>query len=318
MYCKHTPFFSIHPASAVHRRFHAFAIKHIENSRNYCIFAVMNAIDNTIGPIGVFDSGYGGLTILRDMRRLLPQYDYLYLGDNARAPYGNRSFDLVYRFTLQSVKALFKNGCRLVILACNTASAKALRTIQQRDLPHIDPTRRVLGIIRPTVEILDTLSNSRHVGIMGTCGTIGSKSYDIETAKLHPDFTINGHACPMWVPLVENGEASRPGADYFVKQEIDALMEQDPLIDAIILACTHYPLLIDKIRQYTPAGVNIVTQGEIVARSLSDYLGRHPEIASRCSMTGTARYLTTENAERFTDMASMFMGETITATHIEL
>lgn len=278
----------------------------------------MNDVDNMTGPIGVFDSGYGGLTILRDMRRVLPQYDYLYLGDNARAPYGNRSFDLVYRFTLQSVKALFERGCRLVILACNTASAKALRTIQQRDLPGIDPGRRVLGIIRPTVEILDRLSGTHHVGIMGTRGTIGSRSYDIETAKLHPSFTVTGHACPMWVPLVENGEATSPGADYFIKQEIDRLMQRDNLIDTIILACTHYPLLLDKIRQYTPADVNIVTQGEIVARSLADYLERHPEIASVCSRSGTARYLTTESAERFTDMASLFMGEAVTASHIEL
>lgn len=278
----------------------------------------MNDTENIKGPIGVFDSGYGGLTILRDMRRLLPDYDYLYLGDNARAPYGNRSFDLVYRFTLESVKALFDRGCSLVILACNTASAKALRTIQQRDLPAIDPSRRVLGIIRPTVERLDELSQSGHIGILGTRGTIGSRSYDMETAKLHPDFTVTGHACPMWVPIVENGEADSDGADFFVRKEIDALMSRDSLIDTIILACTHYPLLIDKIRQYTPTGVNIVTQGEIVARSLADYLNRHPEIARRCSTTGSASYLTTESSDRFTDMASLFMGEPVAASHIEL
>lgn len=278
----------------------------------------MNGYNNIEGPIGVFDSGYGGLTILRDMCRVLPDYDYLYLGDNARAPYGNRSFELVYRFTLQSVKALFERGCSLVILACNTASAKALRTIQQRDLPRIDSTRRVLGIIRPTVERLDELSPRGHVGIMGTRGTISSQSYDIETAKLHPSFTVTGHACPMWVPLVENGEASGPGADYFVKQEIDRLLSRDHLIDTIVLACTHYPLLLDKIQQYTPGDVRIVTQGEIVARSLADYLVRHPEIAARCSTGGTASYLTTESADRFTDMASLFMGEPVTASHIEL
>lgn len=278
----------------------------------------MNDTENIKGPIGVFDSGYGGLTILRDMRRLLPDYDYLYLGDNARAPYGNRSFDLVYRFTLESVKALFDRGCSLVILACNTASAKALRTIQQRDLPAIDPSRRVLGIIRPTVERLDELSQSGHIGILGTRGTIGSRSYDMETAKLHPDFTVTGHACPMWVPIVENGEADSDGADFFVRKEIDALMSRDSLIDTIILACTHYPLLIDKIREYTPAGINIVTQGEIVARSLADYLNRHPEITRRCSTTGSASYLTTESSDRFTDMASLFMGEPVAASHIEL
>lgn len=278
----------------------------------------MEPNNQDIGPIGVFDSGYGGLTILRDMRRALPQYDYLYLGDNARAPYGNRSFELVYRFTTESVKALFERGCRLVILACNTASAKALRTIQQIDLPRIDPSRRVLGIIRPTVEKLGELSRTRHVGIMGTRGTISSQSYEIETAKLHPSFTVTGHACPMWVPLVENGEAASDGADYFVKQEIDRLTARDPEIDSIILACTHYPLLLDKIRRYTPGGIDIVTQGEIIAHSLADYLERHPEIESRCSRSGQAEYLTTESAERFTDMATLFMGEPVTASHIEL
>lgn len=270
------------------------------------------------GPIGFFDSGYGGLTILRQVREALPEYDYLYLGDNARAPYGNRSFELVYNFTLQCVKRLFDSGCRLVILACNTASAKALRTIQQRDLPRLDATRRVLGVIRPTVEILDSLSSSRHVGVMGTRGTIDSRSYDMETAKLHPGFAVTGHACPMWVPLVENGEADGPGADYFVKKEVDALLARDPLVDCIVLACTHYPLLYDKIRKYTPAGIEIVTQGEIVARSLADYLGRHPEMDERCSRGGTVSYLTTENADRFTGMASLFMGEPVISNHIEL
>lgn len=282
----------------------------------------MNTSDINImasgGPIGVFDSGYGGLTILREMRHLLPEYDYLYLGDNARAPYGNRSFDLVYKFTLQSVKALFERGCVLVILACNTASAKALRSIQQRDLPHIDPSRRVLGIIRPTVEALDSLSESGHVGILGTRGTIGSRSYELEAAKLQPDFTITGHACPMWVPLVENGEADSPGADFFVKKEINAIMTADPEIDTLVLGCTHYPLLLNKIKQYTPANIGIITQGRIVADSLADYLRRHPEISSRCTRGGNASFLTTESIDRFSDMASIFMGEHVDATHIEL
>ncbi len=283
----------------------------------YFCTMLMESDKHITGPIGVFDSGYGGLTILRDMRLLLPQYDYLYLGDNARAPYGNRSFELVYRFTLESVEALFDRGCRLVILACNTASAKALRSIQQRDLPMIDPTRRVLGIIRPTVEKLGELSHSHHVGIMGTRGTISSRSYEIETAKLHPSFTVTGHACPMWVPLVENGEAYSDGADYFIKKEIDALISGDPEIDALILACTHYPLLLDKIKRYTPPHISIVTQGEIIAHSLEDYLHRHPEIDSRCSRSGRVEYLTTESAGRFSDMASLFMGEPAQASHIE-
>lgn len=272
----------------------------------------------TSGPIGVFDSGYGGLTILRDMVRALPQYDYIYLGDNARAPYGNRSFDLVYKFTLQAVKALFEHNCQIVILACNTASAKALRTIQQRDLPAIDPSRRVLGIIRPTVEVLDTMSHSKHVGILGTRGTIDSHSYELEAAKLHPSFSITGHACPMWVPLVENGEADSPGADYFVQREIKQILHSDNEIDALILACTHYPLLINKIRQYTPPHVNIVTQGDIVARSLADYLKRHRELATRCTTGGTQTFLTTESVERFTLMSNMFMNTSIQATHIDL
>ncbi len=270
------------------------------------------------GPIGVFDSGYGGLTILDEIRRQLPQYDYMYLGDNARAPYGNRSFELVYQFTLESVKALFDRGCQLVILACNTASAKALRSIQQRDLPGIDPSRRVLGIIRPTVEHLPEITRSRHVGLLGTRGTVTSGSYEMETAKLFPDIVVNSHACPMWVPLVENGEARSDGADYFVKKELDSLLSRDPDIDAIILGCTHYPLLLDKIRKFAPAGVKIVTQGHIVAPSLKDYLSRHPEMETRCSRGGTVTFLTTESAPRFSDMATLFLGQKLTATHIDL
>lgn len=261
------------------------------------------------GPIGVFDSGYGGLTILRDMVSRLPGYRYMYLGDNARAPYGSRSFDVVYRFTLEAVRYLFDAGCPLVILACNTASAKALRSIQQRDLPQIDATRRVLGIIRPTVEVLGDVTRTGHIGILGTPGTIRSGSYDIEVAKLYPDFKVTGHACPMWVPLVEYGEADRPGADYFVRQEVEALFARDPDIDTIVLGCTHYPLLIDKIRQYVPAGVRLLTQGEIVADSLADYLRRHPEMERRIARTDTVAvsYLTTEIPERFDPLASLFM-----------
>ncbi len=270
------------------------------------------------GPIGVFDSGYGGLTILRELRERLPEYDYLYLGDNARAPYGNRSFELVYRFTLESVRTLFERGCHLVILACNTASAKALRTIQQNDLPLIDPERRVLGIIRPTVERLEGLTRSGHVGILGTRGTVASRSYEMEAAKLSPGLTVTGHACPMWVPLVENGEARSEGADYFVRKDIRQLIGQDPLIDTVILGCTHYPLLLDKIRRELPEGVEAVTQGGIVAESLADYLRRHPEMERKLSRGGEAVYLTTEQSEKFTGMASLFLGEPVAGRHIEL
>lgn len=270
------------------------------------------------GPIGIFDSGYGGLTILREIRRALPEYDYLYLGDNARAPYGDRSFDVVYRFTLQAVEALFAQGCPLVILACNTASAKALRTIQQNDLPHIDPSRRVLGIIRPTVERIGELTSSGSVGILGTSGTISSRSYDLEIQKLYPEFKVSGHACPMWCPIVENHEAESPGADYFVKKDLDALFSMDADIDTVILACTHYPLLLGKIRSYSRPGVKIVTQGEIVAQSLSDYLRRHPEIARRCTRGATTRYLTTENPEKFAEIARVFLSEPVEPHRITL
>ncbi len=271
-----------------------------------------------MGPIGVFDSGFGGLSILRDVRRELPQYDYLFLGDNARAPYGSRSYQLVYEFTLQAVKYLFARGCRLVILACNTASAKALRTIQQRDLPTLDPTRRVLGVIRPTAEQAGVLSRTGHVGVFGTPGTIASGSYDIEIKKLHPGFHVYGHACPMWVPLVENRESDGPGADYFVKKDVDALLSQSPLIDAVILGCTHYPLLLDKIRRYVPEGVKIVGQGDIVARSLRDYLRRHPEMECRLRRGGACEYLTTEEPAKFSPLASVFVREPVDASHVTL
>lgn len=270
------------------------------------------------GPIGVFDSGYGGLTILSEIRSLLPEYDYIYLGDNARAPYGVRSFDIVYKFTLQAVGYLFNQGCNLVILACNTASAKALRTIQQNDLPLLkDPSKRVLGVIRPTVENLGIRTKNGKIGIFGTVGTIQSHSYDIEISKMYPGFNIYGHACPMWVPLVENKEASGDGADYFVKKDINNLMKECSDIDTIILGCTHYPLIVDKIKKYIPENVNIVMQGDIIANSLKDYLIRHPEMEARCSKNKKCEYLTTESEEKFKEMASVFLNENIDATQID-
>lgn len=272
----------------------------------------------SLGPIGVFDSGYGGLTILRDLRKTLPQYDYLYLGDNARAPYGSRSFDVVYRYTLEAVRELFSRGCPLVILACNTASAKALRSVQQRDLPEIDPTRRVLGVIRPTVEILGDVSLTKHVGVLGTPGTVASHSYQIETGKLFPDMKVTEQACPLWAAIVESSEAESEGADYFVKKRIDALMARDPQIDTLVLGCTHYPLLIDKIRKYAPAGTKILQQGHLVADSLKDYLHRHPEMECRLSRGGSAEYLTSENPQKFDELASLFTNERVHSTHCPL
>lgn len=270
------------------------------------------------GPIGVFDSGYGGLTILDKIRKRLPGYDYIYLGDNARAPYGTRSFEVVYQFTLEAVKALFDMGCPLVILACNTASAKALRSIQQRDLPLMDPTRRVLGVIRPTVEQVPAMSRSGHVGIFATSGTIRSGSYPLELKKISPDLEVSGEACPMWVSLVENKEAEGPGADYFVKKHVDILMAADPQIDTVILGCTHYPLLEDKIRSYLPEGVKVVAQGDIVADSLADYLMRHPEMEERLSKGEGCRFLTTESEEKFADFGSLFLKEDITVEHFTI
>lgn len=270
------------------------------------------------GPIGIFDSGYGGLTILRQIRLLMPQYDYLYLGDNARAPYGTRSFDIVYEFTLQAVRYLFEQGCHLVILGCNTASAKALRSIQQNDLPKMDPQRRVLGVIRPTVEVVGTISKSRHVGIMATSGTVRSATYELEIAKLHPDIQVTGEACPMWVPLVENDEYDSPGADYFVKKNIDNLFVRDPQIDSVILGCTHYPLLMNKISRYMPSGVHVIEQGFYVADSLRDYLNRHPEMGAQVTCGGTTRFLTTEQAEAFQSNAAAFMSEPLTAKRVYL
>ena len=278
----------------------------------------MATLPSAPGPIGIFDSGYGGLTILHGIRQLLPQYDYLYLGDNARAPYGTRSFDVVYEFTRQAVVRLFEMGCHLVILGCNTASAKALRTIQQNDLPKLDANRRVLGIIRPTAEIIGSITHSRHVGIFATEGTIKSESYNLEIHKFFPDIIVNGVACPFWVPLVEYNEADSPGADYFVKKRIDQLMRMDADIDTIILGCTHYPLLLPKIHKYIPRGIRIIAQGEYVAESLQHYFQRHPEIEQRCTQGGQVHYLTTENPEKFKEQAQIFLHEPVEVENITL
>lgn len=261
------------------------------------------------GPIGVFDSGYGGLTILSKIRELLPSYDYLYLGDNARAPYGSRSFEVVYEFTLQAVRRLFELGCPLVILACNTASAKALRSIQQNDLPFLDPTRRVLGVIRPAVECIGDITHTRHVGLLATAGAVRSLSYPLEIRKLFPDIQVSGIPCPLWVPLVENNEFNSEGADFFVRKYIESLLEKDPAIDTFILGCTHYPLLIHKIRQFTPSHIRLVSQGELVSESLKNYLQRHPDMDIRCSKNARCEFLTTESVEKFRESASIFLKE---------
>lgn len=270
------------------------------------------------GPIGIFDSGYGGLTILHGIRQRLPEYDYLYLGDNARTPYGPRSFDVVYEFTRQAVQRLFEMGCHLVILGCNTASAKALRSIQQIDLPQWDPDRRVLGVIRPTAEVIGSLTQTRHVGVLATEGTIKSESYNLEIQKLFPDIKVCGVACPFWVPLVEYNEADSPGADYFVKKRIDEIMRKDPEIDAIILGCTHYPLLMPKILKFLPAGVRVIPQGEYVAESLQSYLERHPHIEKKCSRNASVHYLTTENPDKFKEQAQLFLHEDVEVEKITL
>ena len=271
-----------------------------------------------MSPIGVFDSGYGGLTILQQLRKSLPERDFIYLGDNARAPYGSRSFDVVYEFTRQAVVRLFDMGCNLIILGCNTASAKALRTIQQNDLPLIDHTKRVLGVIRPTVEIIGNLTKNRHVGVVATEGTVRSESYELEIAKLHPDIKVTGQACPLWAAIVEAGEADSEGAEYFVRKRIRQLLERDPLIDAIILGCTHYPLLMNALRKAVPDGIRIVSQGEYVAASLVDYLRRHPEMDARCTRGATMRYYTTEHPDRFKECARIFLHEDVTVEHIDL
>ncbi|MCQ2334210.1 MAG: glutamate racemase [Paludibacteraceae bacterium] len=277
-----------------------------------------------MAKIGVFDSGYGGLTILEKIRQALPEYDYIYLGDNARTPYGTRSFEVIYEYTWQCVHRLFDEGCELVVLACNTASAKALRSIQQRDLLGVweaekSRRKRVLGVIRPTVEVVPSITRSQHIGLLATPGTVSSQSYVMELEKIDPALVVTQQACPMWVPLIEAGEHTSAGADFFVEKYVWELLEKDPLIDTIILGCTHYPLLLDKIKKTVPPGVQLVAQGDIVADGLRDYLRRHPDMAACLSAEeGSCRYLTTESVEKFSQSASIFLRETITPEHIEL
>lgn len=275
-------------------------------------------LSNTPGPIGVFDSGYGGLTILDKIREVLPEYDYIFLGDNARAPYGTRSFEVVYEFTRQAVNKLFDMGCHLVILACNTASAKALRSIQMNDLPGIDPARRVLGVIRPTVECVGEISKNQHIGVLATAGTIKSESYPLEIHKLFPEIQVSGTACPMWVSLVENNESQDEGADYFIRKYINQLLSKDPQIDTVILGCTHFPILLPKIRQYIPEHISVIAQGEYVAESLKDYLKRHPEMDAKCTKNGNCQFYTTEAEEKFSESASTFLKQQISVKHITL
>jgi len=268
-------------------------------------------------PIGVFDSGYGGLTVLKEIVKELPQYDYLYMGDNARAPYGPRSFDTVYHYTLEAVQWFFNQGCELVVLACNTASAKALRTIQQKDLPHIDPQKRVLGVIRPTTEIIGQYSQTGSIAVLGTAGTVLSDSYPIEIAKFFPELKVYQEACPMWVPLIENNEYDKPGADYFVKKHLDHILQASGQIDTILLACTHYPLLINKIKQFVPANIRVVSQGEIVAQSLAQYLEKHPKMAEKCSKNGEISFFTTDSTVDFDNHAAIFFGQPVASKHLE-
>jgi len=270
------------------------------------------------GPVGIFDSGYGGLTVMKEIVNKLPQYDYLYLGDNARSPYGPRSFNTVYEYTLQAVKWFFNKGCPLIVLACNTASAKALRSIQQNDLPAIGPDKRVLGVIRPTTEVIGNFSRTKHIGLLATAGTVASESYKIETGKFFPDVKLFQQACPMWVPLVENDEYRTGGADYFIDKCIDQLLGQSPSIDTILLACTHYPLLIDKIKAHVPEGMKIISQGEIVANSLKDYLDRHSEMEIRLNKNGNRHFYTTDSAADFDRQAAKFYGSSVSSEQIHL
>lgn len=274
--------------------------------------------DTVPGPIGIFDSGYGGLTILEKIRKELPEYDYIYLGDNARTPYGTRSFDVVYQYTSQCVKKLFDMGCHLVILGCNTASAKALRSIQQHDLPLINDGKRVLGVIRPTIEILDQVTQTKHVGMFATPGTVQSDSYPLEIHKLFPDIQITSEACPMWVPLIENNEHLSEGAAYFVKQNVEHLLSQDAEVDTIILGCTHYPLILPTILKFLPKHIQVISQGEIVAKSLRAYLDNHPEMREKCTTEGSIVYYTTETVEKFASMASIFLKKQVSAINIQL
>ena len=269
-----------------------------------------------MGPIGIFDSGYGGLTVFRDIVRKLPQYDYIYLGDNARVPYGTRSFETVYAYTKECVEMLFAMDCRLVVLACNTASAKALRTIQQVDLPKQSGVHKVLGVIRPTTEVIGQYTQTRHVGVLATPGTVKSMSYPLEIQKFYPDVSVHQQACPMWVPLVENAETDSPGAAYFVEREINRLLKQSPHIDTVVLACTHYPLLYPLIRRFLPDHIRLLSQGELVADSLADYLIRHPEVEQLCTKGGQIRFFTTDNGADFEEKAATFYGQPVKATEV--
>lgn len=270
------------------------------------------------GPIGVFDSGYGGLTVFKEIVKQLPEYDYLYLGDNARVPYGTRSFETVYKYTWECVQHLFEKGCRLVILACNTASAKALRSIQQNHIPDLPDLRRVLGVIRPTAEIVGEFTKTRKVGILATQGTVSSNSYVLEIGKFFPDIDVVQEACPMWVPLVENNEFNSDGADYFIRKNLKSIIDKSANIDTLILACTHYPLLMRKIKQYLPESIRVISQGELVAESLQDYLVRHPEIEILCSKGGNSEFYTTESTENFNEKAAIFLGHKVDSRHLAL
>ena len=267
-------------------------------------------------PIGIFDSGYGGLTVLKEIKSAMPEYDFIYLGDNARAPYGTRSFETVYAYTLQAVKWFFSQGCNLVVLACNTASAKALRTIQQQDLPAMGTGKKVLGVIRPTAEMIGSISKTGHVGVLATNGTVMSGSYLIEIKNFFPEIKVSQEACPLWVPLIENNEYETAGADYFVKKHIDNLLKKDEAIDTLLLACTHYPLLMDKIKQHIPGNVQVVSQGSIVAESLVNYLQRHPETAINCSKNGATKYYTTDDTGDFDMHAWRFLGEQVQSVQV--
>lgn len=269
-------------------------------------------------PIGIFDSGYGGLTVFRAIADQLPQYDYCYLGDNARAPYGNRSFETVYEYTLECVRWFFEQGCPLVILACNTASAKALRSIQQNDLRGIDTAKRVLGVIRPSAETIGTYTHTGNVGILGTKGTVNSGSYPIEISHFYPELKVYQQACPLWVPFIENGDYRNDGVDYYIQKDLEQLFAQANNIDTVLLACTHYPLLTEKIRKYLPQGVQLIAQGPIVAASLADYLGRHPEMETAISKGGNKSFYTTDSVQDFEEHATQFFGAPVTATHVHL
>lgn len=286
----------------------------------YCLLDLYTHLENnsTYAPIGIFDSGFGGLTVMKEIVKELPQYDYLYLGDNARAPYGSRSFETVYEYTLECVKHLFEKGCHLVILACNTASAKALRTIQQKDLPQIAPGKRVLGVIRPTTEIIGNYSKTRNIGVLGTSGTVSSGSYLVEIEKFFPDLKVYQEACPMWVPLIENNEFDNEGADYFIRRHVESLMKKSPEIDAIILGCTHYPLIEDKIKKHLPAEVKLLTQGKIVAEGLKNYLQRHPKMEVKFSKQSSLIFYTTDLPETFDKAATLFFGKEIKSKQLHL